>query len=266
MTPASSYLSGSGTLYFTGLTDGHPTWSGIETNAVPVVQDNPTNGPAWPYDSPSVGNVSVSYSTNLSLWMMTYDGGRNSNHPTNTTGIYFSCAAQPWGPWSNPQLIYNATRDHGFGNYIYKSNDIPTGPAGPTINPTQNNPTNTDGATYAPYMIESFTSISNSTVFIYYTMATWNPYTVLKMRSAFAIRPVIDPASLVRTETNFSFAWIAPTNITCQVDYATNLRTGWTTFTNFLTSTNGTFNFTDDGTNSGGFATAKYYRLRTPSQ
>ncbi|HXR03149.1 MAG TPA: hypothetical protein VN836_00400, partial [Verrucomicrobiae bacterium] len=39
-TPVSSYLSGSGTLYFTGLTNGQPAWSSIETNAVPVVQDN----------------------------------------------------------------------------------------------------------------------------------------------------------------------------------------------------------------------------------
>ena len=211
MTPVSSYLSGSGTLYFTGLTNGQPTWSGIETNAVPVVQDNPTNGPAWPYDSPSVGNVSVIYSTNLSLWMMTYDGGRNSNHPTNTTGIYFSCAAQPWGPWSTPQLIYNATRDHGFGNYIHKSNDIAHRPRRPHHQP---DPKQSDQYGWRrpmrPYLIESFTSISNSTVFIYYTMATWNPYTVLKMRSAFAITPVIDPASLVRTKTKFSFAWIAP--------------------------------------------------------
>lgn len=264
-TPVSSYLSGSGTLYFTGLTNGQPTWSSIETNAVPVVQDNPTNGPPWPYDSPSVGNLSVIYSTNLSLWLMTYDGGRNSIRPTNTTGIYFSCAAQPWGPWSTPQLIYNATRDHGFGNYIHKNDYTPTGPDGPTINPTQNNPTNTDGATYAPYLIESFTRITNSTVFIYYTMATWNPYTVLKMRSAFAIIPVINPASLVKLKNKFSFAWSAPTNITYQVDYTTNLPSTWTTLTNLVTSTNGTFNFTDDGTNSGGFGNTKFYRLRSPN-
>jgi len=262
-TPVSSYLSGAGTLYFTGLTNGQPTWGTIETNAVPVVQDNPTNGPPWPHDTPSVGNMSVIYSTNLGLWMMTYDGGRNSILPTNTTGIYFSHAAQPWGPWSMPQLIYNATRDHGFGNYIHKNDDLPTGPGGSTINPTQNNPTNTDGATYAPYLIESFTSLSNSTVFIYYTMATWNPYTVLKMRSAFSIIPVIDPASLMRTKTNFSFAWTAPTNIAYEVDYASNLLTGWTTLTNLIMSTNGAFNFTDDGTNSGGFGNTKFYRLRS---
>src|SRR5208283_871044 len=139
-----------------------------------------------------------------------------------------------------------------------------TGPDGPTINPTQNNPTNADGATYAPYLIESFTRIANSTVFIYYTMATWNPYTVLKMRSAFSIIPVIDPTSLVKLKKKSSFAWTAPTNITYQVAYTTNLLSGWTALTILVSSTNGTFNFTDDGTNSGGFGSTKFYRLQSP--
>jgi hypothetical protein len=39
-TPASSFLSGARPLYFTGLSNGPPTWSSVETNAVPVVQDN----------------------------------------------------------------------------------------------------------------------------------------------------------------------------------------------------------------------------------
>jgi hypothetical protein len=262
-TPVSSYLSGSGTLYFTGITNGQPAWSSVETNAVPVVQDNPTNGPVWPHDSPSVGNMSVIYSTNLGLWMMTYDGGRNTNDKTNYAGIYFSHATQPWGPWSTPQMIFNPTRDHGFGVFIHNSDYSPTGPDGPTIDPSKNDPTNATGVVYAASMIESFTRITNSTVFIYYTMATWNPYTVLKMRSAFSIIPVIDPASLVKLKKKFSFAWNAPTNISYQVDYSTNLPTEWMTFTNIIISTNGTFNFTDNGTNSGGFGSTKFYRLRT---
>ena len=262
-TPVSSYLGGNGTLYFTGLTNGQPNWSSIETNAVPVVQDNPTNGPPWPNDTPSAGNLSVIYATNLSLWLMTYDGGRNTFTSGNTTGIYFCSAPQPWGPWSVPQLIFNSARDGGDGVFIHDNQYNPPGLIGPTINPANHNPTNTEGAVYSPDMIESFTTISNSTLNIYYLMATWNPYTVVKMRSAFAINPVIDPASLVKLKKKFSFSWIAPTNITYQVDYATNLTAGWTTFTNLLISTNGSFNFTDNGTNSGGFGSIKFYRLRT---
>jgi hypothetical protein len=83
------------------------------------------------------------------------------------------------------------------------------------------------------------------------------------MRSAFAIRPTIDPASLVKMKKKFSFAWTGPTNIIYQVDYSTNPPAGWTTLTNLISSTSGTFSFTDNGTNSGGFGTNKFYRLRT---
>ena len=263
-TPISSYLSGNGTFYFTGLTNGQPNWSSIETNAVPVAQDNPTNGPSWPNDTPSVGNLSVVYSTNLGLWLMTYDGGRNTVTPPNTTGIYFCSAPQPWGPWSTPQLIFNSARDHGDGVFIHDNKDNPPGLIGPIIDPANHNPTNTEGAVYSPDLIESFTTISNSALNIYYLMATWNPYTVVKMRSQFTITPVIDPASLVKLKKKFSFAWIAPTKIIYQVDYSTNLLSAWNTLTNLITSTNGIFNFTDNGTNSGGFGGTKYYRLRAP--
>jgi hypothetical protein len=261
MTPAATFLSGAGTLYFTGLTNGQPTWSAIETNAVPVVQDNPTNGPAWPNDSPSVGNVSVIYSAPLGLWLMTYDGGRSANSAQlHTTGIYFSSAPAPWGPWITPQLIFNSVRDGGLGVFIYDAGNH-TGPAGPTINPSSNNPTNTPGGVYAPYLLEPFTTISNGMLYIYYVMSTWNPYTNVKMVSAFTIQPVI--GSPVHTKTNFTFSWLAPTNEIYQVDFSTNLVGSWNTLTNSVTSSNGTFNFTDNRTNSGGFGKNRFYRLRT---
>ncbi|HUD83462.1 MAG TPA: DUF4185 domain-containing protein, partial [Candidatus Saccharimonadales bacterium] len=252
MIPTANFVSGNGTLYFAGLTNGQPMWSSAESNCVPVVQDNPTNGPAWPNDAGTVGNVSVIYSTNLNLWLMTYDGGRSADTPKlHTTGVYFSCAPQPWGPWSTPQLIFNRIRDGGYGVFIYNpaiTNDAAL--AGPVIG--DNIAAVTAGGDFAPIMIERFTRVTNGTLFIYYTMSTWNPYTVVKMRSAFTITPVIDPGSLAMTNNKFSFAWSAPTNGSYQVDYSTNLLTGWMTFTNIITSTNGAFNFTDDGTNSGG--------------
>ena len=262
LTPTANFLSGQGTLYFTGLTNGQPSWSSFESNSVPVVQDNPTQGPSWPNDIPSAGDLSVVNPPGLGLWLMTFDGGRNMGRTKQTEGVYFSYSPAPWGPWTEPQLIFNPKRDGGRGVFIYDATNH-TGPAGPVINPSQNNPTNTAGAVYGPYLIERFTRITNSTLFIYYTMSTWNPYTVVKMRSAFSITPVIDPGSLVKAKKKFSFAWSAPTNITYQVDYSSNLLSGWGTFTNIITSTNGTFNFTDNGTNSGGFGNTKFYRLRT---
>jgi Domain of unknown function (DUF4185) len=262
MIPTANFVSGNGTLYFAGLTNGQPVWSSVESNCYPVVQDNPTNGPPWPNDHGTVGNVSVIYSTNLNLWLMSYDGGRSAETPkTKTTGVYFAYAQQPWGAWSTPQLIFNKARDNGLGVFIYDpstTNDLAL--AGPVIG--NNDPLTTPGGDFAPIMIERFTRITNSTLFIYYTMSTWNPYTVVKMRSAFSIIPVINPTSLVKLKEKFSFAWSAPTNITYQVDYSTNLLSGWATFTNLITSMNGSFNFTDNGTNSGGLDGTKFYRLR----
>ena len=179
--PASNFETGAGTLYFTGLTNGQPSWSSFESNAVPVVVDNPTNGLPWPKDFPTVGNISVIYESTLGLWLMTYDGGRQK---PSTTGVYFSYAPAPWGPWSTNQLIFNARRDGGAGSFIRSGTN---GPAGPTIGGAD--PITTDGGTYAPYLLERFTRVTGNRLRLYYTLSTWNPYTVVLMQSDFTITP-----------------------------------------------------------------------------
>ena len=251
--PAANFESGAGTLYFTGLSNGLPVWSSLETNAVPLVTDNPAN--------PTIGNVSVNFCAAASLWLMTYDGGRGPPDATNTTGVYFSFASAPWGPWSAPQLIFNATRDHRFGTFMRNTNFTPAGPIGPTIDPTNNDPVATTGGDYAPYMIGRFTTIQGNTLTICYTMSTWNPYTALLMKSDFTIVPQIDPGTLVHKPNKFSLGWIAPTNESYQVDYSSNLLMGWTTFANVITSTNGVFEFTNS--EPGGLPSARFYRLHT---
>jgi len=185
-TPASGFKTGSGTQYFAGIVNGQPTWTDSESGAVPVVQDNPMNGPAWPNDNPTVGKMSVSYSSDLNLWLMTYDGGRQSNP---TTGIYFTYAAAPWGPWATPQLIFNSSRDHGRAVFIHDPSIMPDPPGDGLNGPVgQNrNPYTSAGEAAGPLMIERFTKVSGNTLNIYYVMSTWNPYTVVKMRSQFAI-------------------------------------------------------------------------------
>jgi hypothetical protein len=186
ITPASGFESGTGTRYFAGLVKGQPAWTGAESSAVPVVTDNPTNGPPWPNDSPTIGHVAVIYSSDLGLWLMTYDGGRQT---PKTAGVYFSYAPDPWGPWSAPQLIFNTTRDKALGHFIHDPTIIPDPPGdglnGPTIG--DNDIYQTRGADYAPLLIERFTRVSGDTLKIYYTLSTWNPYTIVKMRSEFRI-------------------------------------------------------------------------------
>jgi hypothetical protein len=98
----------------------------LESGAVPVVADNPIKDPAWPNDSPTIGNVSVVYSQHLGLWLMTYDGGRQSRE---TAGVYFAYAGEPWGPWSAPQLIFNQKRDGAVGSSFTTPASLQTRPA-----------------------------------------------------------------------------------------------------------------------------------------
>jgi hypothetical protein len=183
---------------------------------MPVVTDlNPA--------MPTIGNLSVAYSQQLGLWLMTFDGGRqpDATNPDSpgTTGVYFTYATQPWGPWATPQLIFNACQDHALGKYIFyyaktaAGNGCPTalppdtttypawaGPGGPTIGPqtaSGNPPLATRGGVYAPEMIERFTEVQGNTLKIYYTLSTWNPYAVVEMESDFQItqpRPATFPA------------------------------------------------------------------------
>lgn len=172
--PASTFESGAGTRYFSGLVNGQPTWSTSESDAVPLFID--------PESTKTIGNHSVTFSQELGLWLMTYDGGK----PPNTAGAYFTYAAAPWGPWSDPQLIFNARRDGALGTYIHDPSIVPSdGLTGPVIGP--NDPNTTRGGFYAPYMIERFTRVSGNKLSIYYTGSTWNPYTIVLMRSDLTI-------------------------------------------------------------------------------
>ena len=197
--PKSAFESGAGTRYFTGLNPfGFPTGSATDgPGSVPVMTDiNPA--------SPTIGNLSVIYSRDLGLWLMTFNGGHGD---PNTTGVYFSYAREPWGPWAAPQYILNDCTSQAFGNYIFYyydpahplTNSCPTavvppantaGPAGPTIGPQTlagNDPYTTRGGGFAPEMIERFTEVQGNTLKIYYTLSTWNPYAVVKMESDFTI-------------------------------------------------------------------------------
>ncbi len=187
--PASTFATGEGTRYFAGLVNGQPLWTESEAAAVPVVVDTSVSNAPWPANTATIGNVSVTYSAELGVWLMTYDGG---NTPA-TGGVYFSYAPQPWGPWSAPQHIFNLRRDGALGKFIHDPAILPNPPGdglnGPTIG--QNDSYQTHGAAYAPFMIERFTNVAGDKLSIYYTLSTWNPYTVVEMRSDFTIsRPL----------------------------------------------------------------------------
>lgn len=196
--PTAGFESGTGTQYLIAVNSGVPVWSppdapgiSFEKDAQPVFIDNaPT---------PSVGNISVAYEKNLKLWLMTYDA--DGTNPPATRGVFLRSAASPWGPWSDPIPIFNACDNGGFGtagkggyiHYVHAKGGVvcnlalvsPSGPGGPTIaeEKGQHDPETTVGATFAPLMIERFMSVNNDLLSVYYTMSTWNPYTVVEMRT-----------------------------------------------------------------------------------
>jgi len=166
LVPVTQFETGKGTLYFAGMnTAGAPSWSANESDAKPIVQ----NG--------TLGDLSVTWCKDLALWLMTYD------RRAPTRGIAFSYSRAPWGPWSEPQILFNAASD-GIGRFIHAPNGSPPdGLAGPVIGRGRANPDAVHGGAYAPYVVERWTKLKGSELSVYYVLSTWNPYVVVLMKS-----------------------------------------------------------------------------------
>ena len=170
--PVAEFESGKGTRYFAGMdAAGAPTWSDNESDAKAIV----TNG--------TLGDLSVTWCKDLGLWLMLYDSR------TNPFGIAFSYSHTPWGPWSDPQVLFTPARDGGLGKFIHdpnaKSDD---GVAGPVFAPkSQSDPGAIRGGAYAPYAVERWTKVRASELNLYYTLSTGNPYVVVLMKSRLQI-------------------------------------------------------------------------------
>lgn len=166
--PAAQFETGKGTRYFAGLdAASSPIWNEKESDAKAIVQ----NG--------TMGDLSVTWCKDLGLWLMTYD----SREPA-PRGILFSYSRTPWGPWSEPQIIFNALRDGAVGKFIHNPQAVPNdGLAGPVIGKGQANPQAVHGGAYAPYVVERWTKVQGSDLSIYYVLSTWNPYVVILMKS-----------------------------------------------------------------------------------
>ena len=123
--PASRFEKGDGTRYFTGLDSaGAPKWSDREADATPIVR----NG--------TMGDLSVTWSPDPGLWLMTYD-----SRPPAPRGIEFAYSPTPWGPWSDPQVIFDGNRDGAFGKFIHDPRARPPDNlSGPVIGQGQANP------------------------------------------------------------------------------------------------------------------------------
>ena len=172
ITPAAQFEAGKGTRYFAGLDASNaPTWSDNESDATPVLKDG------------TLGDISVTWCKDLNLWLMTYD------RRTPLNGIAFSYSRTPWGPWSDPQVLFNPIRDNALGKFIHNPmRKVDDGLSGPIMGRRRN--TDADdlrGGAFAPYVVERWTKVQDSTLNLYYVMSTINPYVVVLMKSRLQI-------------------------------------------------------------------------------
>ncbi len=152
--------------YLTGLDgSGNPVWGESEYDAVAL------------FTQPCVGEFSVSYNEFVKKWIMMY----NCLDPR---GINFRSADFPWGPWSAEQVLFNPGTDSGYCYFMHASwNEY--GNCDSVFDPGRENDW---GGEYGPYQIDKFATGTDTSTTIYFTMSTWNPYTVVLMRSALVKR------------------------------------------------------------------------------
>lgn len=163
--PASRIESSKAIRYFAGLDgSGKPRWSFLEDDSQPLFQQ------------PSLGELSVSYNKFIHKWIMLYNCSSSQNNEFR--GINMRTADKPWGPWSDSQVIFEPWRDGGYCHFMHTSwesrkCDVVSDPQAE----------NEWGGEYGPYQFEDFAVGDNSITTIYFTMSTWNPYTVVLMKA-----------------------------------------------------------------------------------
>jgi len=158
--------------YFAGRDDNNlPIWTDNEFDSSPLLELPDT-------EERCVGEISVQYNVPLERWVMLY----NCNSPK---GINMRTARNPWGPWSETQVIFHPRDDAGYCEFIHS--DWASSPCDCVHDEGRSTGDGTDshwGGAYAPYMVPGMTTdLGDGRAEIYFLMSTWNPYQVMLMRS-----------------------------------------------------------------------------------
>lgn len=147
--------------YLKEVINGKPIWTVKESEAQAL------------FNQPCVGELSLSFNKFIRKWIVLYNCG-------TPRGINCRTSDHPWGPWSDPFVIFDpaAKADKGYCNFIHSS--------------WTNNKCdfvhdfgreNEWGGEYGPYQFEDMEKGDDTGTTIYYTLSTWNPYTVVLMES-----------------------------------------------------------------------------------
>lgn len=165
--PADSIESPISISYFSGLdASGDPRWSPKEGDAQPL------------FDQPCVGELSVSYNQSIRKWIMLY----NCDHAANR-GIILRTASAPWGPWSENMILFDPSSDgEGYCHYMHVNWNVSN--CDSIHDPGREYEW---GGEYGPYQFANMAKGDDSSTTIYFTMSTWNPYTVVVMKAAIGL-------------------------------------------------------------------------------
>ncbi len=148
-------------------------WSSTEADAVALFRIEHGEGPGVMSEVPhgwGFGEPLVTYDPALDLWLATYNSARRT--------IRLRTAPAPWGPWSASTVLFDPSVDYGDG------------PAyGRFVGDDRTERLGGQGELYGPYPIPRFTQVrDDGTVDLYWLLSTWQPYTVVLMKSTVVAR------------------------------------------------------------------------------
>jgi hypothetical protein len=152
--------------------EDRPAWVEGEDDARPIVEDDP----------PCVGELSVRRDPTSGLFLMAYNC--DSDNGARPRGYYMRTARTPWGPWSQPILMFDAsTADSGYGVTQHFSTVGRTNPDDGLGEPDHFFGRDTFGGEYGPYLIPRFFRWEGGRLSVVYAHSSWNPYKVHLMRT-----------------------------------------------------------------------------------
>jgi hypothetical protein len=158
--PASEIENSTKIRFFAGVDKkGKPLWTSNEIKSVAL------------FDQPCVGELSVTYNSFISRWIMLYNCG-------NPRGINMRTAKHPWGPWTKPQVLFDPWKG-GYCHFIHASWSQ-HGKCDDVMDPGREN---VYGGEYGPYQYAYYATGGQDSTTIYFNMSTWNPYTVVIMKA-----------------------------------------------------------------------------------
>jgi hypothetical protein len=127
-----------------------------------------------------IGEFSVTWNPALRQWLMLYQC---------PGGVLARIAPAPWGPWSLPTSILGPNDKLGCRLLMTPEGCGNRRDFWPT---EHHNGKFVGGGTYAPYVLNRYTTAANSegpgrSSMIYWVVSTWNPYEVIVMRTTLRV-------------------------------------------------------------------------------